>query len=50
MINTNSKGQLHCYHERYWNGKLQFRTNMKNGRFIGYGEYHHNTKTYFHIR
>ena len=48
-INRNYKGQLHGYHQLY-RGKLLYRANWKNDRWIGYGEYHSGKETYFYIR
>ena len=47
----NSKDQHHGYHELYWGREnVSIRANFKNDKPIGYGEYHHNKKTYFHIK
>ena len=50
IIKTNSKGQYHDYQERYWSGKLQYRTNYKNDKFIGYNEIHFTKITRYYIR
>ena len=53
IINTNSKGQYHGYHEWYLsNDYVVFRAMYKNGLKIGYVEWHLNSikLTCFFIR
>ena len=38
-IRNYNKGLNHGYQEVYWGNKLSYRTNYKNGRFIGYSEW-----------
>ena len=57
IINRNSKGQYHGYHEYYYgyheyyyyNG-IGYRANYKNNNEIGYEELHYFKRTNFHIR
>ena len=50
--NYNSKGEWHGYIEVYNNTTniLYYRTNYKNGHFIGYIEWHSEKLTQYHIR
>ena len=46
----NSKNQYHGYQEWYCYDKLILKSNYKNDKPIGYGEYHTAKKIYFNIR
>jgi len=49
--NNNTKGQCHGYQEWYGIGnKLFIRTTFKNGRLIGYSEWHNAKETNYIIR
>lgn len=50
--NKNSKYQYHGYQEWYphYNNKLAYRSNMKNGKLIGYSELHYMYRTEYHIK
>jgi len=52
IINYNTNGQRHGYHECYYsNGDSYFiRTTFKNGLSIGYCENHATKQTRYHIR
>ena len=56
--NKNSKYQYHGYQEWYphnsnntlFRSKIAYRSNMKNGKLIGYSELHYMYLTEYHIR
>jgi len=49
-INTkNDKGEWHGYQKWYWDNKLMYRCNFKNGRLIGYSERHGSKQTRYNI-
>jgi hypothetical protein len=52
IINYNSKGKSHGYQQgiNFFNGKLSFRANFKNGSGIGYVETHRFVQTLYIIR
>ena len=51
IINKNDKFQLHGYQEWYSvNNRIRFRGCYKNGKRIGYTEWHHNKETGYHIK
>jgi len=49
IINYNTEGEYHGYQKWYWDNKLWFRCNFKNGRRIGYMERHGIKQTKFYI-
>ena len=51
IMPKNSKGEYHGYQERYnYNGKLTIRVVYKNGKEVGYEEWHELKKTTLYIR
>lgn len=40
IMTKNSKGGLHSYQEYYYFDRVSSRFNCKNGKVIGYGEFH----------
>jgi len=48
--NFNDKGKYHGYQEWYIENSIRFRCNYKNGRNIGYIEWHNINFTIYNIK